>query len=216
MGPLQPNGPIFVNGIFHDGLSSGGFVAGPPPNGDAGLYPPTTALSRHSRQGCRVTAYRCYASPASLRPMSGRLPRAPAITEYLGFASLDPGRFTCSSTGDLPLHPVQIVVQFVHAGEDLLGRQGLDDVEHLLDLRLKVEQNHLAIVRFHGFLRLGDDPDAHTGDVVELFHVEHEGVGLFMQYEVDAFFHGRIGVCIQPTDRGDNVNPIHLLLGCDR
>ena len=43
-------------------------------------------------------------------------------------------------SGDLPLHPIQVVVQFPHVGKDLLGWQGFDNVEYFLNLGLEVQQ----------------------------------------------------------------------------
>ena len=82
------------------------------------------------------------------------------------------------SAGDPTLHAIQIIVQLAHIGKNLLSGQGLDNVEYFLDLRLEIEQDNLARRTLSWPFGLGDNPDAHAGDILERGHIEYQGVRL--------------------------------------
>src|SRR3546814_5544050 len=77
----------------------------------------------------------------------------------------------------LALHRVEVGIGLGGRGEDLVHRHGLDQVEDLLDLRLRVHHQYLAAARRQCLARLEDRTDArseeHTSELQSLMRISY-------------------------------------------
>src|SRR3546814_10410933 len=84
-------------------------------------------------------------------------------------------------------------------GEDSVQRHGLDQVEDLLDLRLRVHHQYLAAARRQCLARLEDRTDAGAADVVQGAELQHQDVSLWrrLQQRGQALIQLRVALRVQ-------------------
>src|SRR5437764_1490613 len=137
-----------------------------------------TASSTTRRTSAIASSGKPPARQKSLRPSA----RASSAIIRFGSRNSRVVRLPMSRKRELPRRPFahlaldlrQVFVQLPDAVEDLLGREGLDDVEDLADLGLEVDEEGLAAALLHGLLRRQHDPDARAADVTDLLQVEND------------------------------------------
>jgi hypothetical protein len=75
---------------------------------------------------------------------------------------------------DLALHRVEVLIQFLDAGEDGRDVGGPDDLEHFLNLRPRIHQQRFSASRGHDLLHAKDRSKARAADVLQLREIEHD------------------------------------------
>src|SRR5690606_7483063 len=105
---------------------------------------------------------------------------------------------------------------FFHRGEDVLEGNGVDDVEDLLDLRLRVDQQHAAVAAGEGAAGARQRAQAGAADVVEAFQVQHYGGhALVGQQRFDGVVQFRVAAGIQAAADGDALDSVLRGRGVD-
>jgi hypothetical protein len=84
--------------------------------------------------------------------------------------------------------------------------QFFQNVEHLLDLELEVDEHDLASTLLHGILGLDQHANSHAVDVIRELHVENNQIGILVEDGIDLFLENRLAGGINGSDRGHNEN----------
>src|SRR3954471_18368695 len=103
------------------------------------------------------------------------------------------------------LHLVEVLVELGHVAEDGPDVDRLDDVEDLLYLGLRIDEQRLARTRLHRLLRPEKCGQPGAADVVDAAQVEHDHLHLRGQDALELGVETRSRLGIEPADQRDRL-----------